>query len=263
MSTQDPEKFCFDTVFDARGNILETGEAWRKSVPHEEVEKQIAEALAQGRKDERVSGEQETILAIRALSEQLQSLLGQVNQICHKNREDAAHLAQIIGQKIGGSALQKFEQEHVQEIIQKTLFELKSDPRINIKVSEPVAEKLLAELPKILEEAEFNGRVRIEGDANAAPGTIALQWGDGSVAFDPVEVEKRISTEVENWLSSLAPPDAPSDTPGELEEAEIPSELEAAKAEAPNELEELEEAKAKSQNELEKLEKLEEGGTDV
>jgi len=208
MSKTAPQKFNFTRSFESDGTVNEGAGSWRSSIPREEVEALKAEEFDRGRDSELVQIEQSTQTVLKNIDVQLANILKRFSEMADQNRKDAAFLAQTIAGKIAGVALDKFEIEQVSKLIKETLLDLKGNPRVKIIVTEAVAAELSERLTVLSEESEFLGSVVVEIDKEAVTGSISLDWGEGAVSFNPVEIEARIKQEVANWLSaeeSLAP----------------------------------------------------------
>jgi flagellar biosynthesis/type III secretory pathway protein FliH len=203
MTQSTPQKFEFGTVFDKVGTVVKADTSWRKNISIEEANKKAAEAFDKGRQEEVVTAERETKLAIDALVEKADQVLGFARQMSEQCRSDAAHLALTIAGKIAGSALQNFEQQHVIDLIARTLVELKGDPKVVITVSSALVSKLEDRMKQALEHSDFSGSIRVIGGEDVTTGSVALEWNEGSVRFDPKEVEARIESEIENWLVTM------------------------------------------------------------
>ncbi len=221
MMTQEPtRKFNFDTEFDANGNIIGNADSWRKAVSQGEVEKQVAEAFDRGKEDELVKVEETTNVQLKEIGTQLREILSTTQTITEKCQQDAVDLTVVIARKIAGIALDQFEFEQVENVVRQTLDGLRGSPRITLSVPTNLVEKLETEIQGIVDDVEFAGSVRVEGKSELAAGSVALEWCDGEIKFDPDEIAKRIETEISNWSASsgsvLAPdPETEKPTQGD------------------------------------------------
>jgi hypothetical protein len=209
MSKTAPQKFNFTRSFEDDGTVNEGAGSWRRSIPREEVEALKAKEFDRGRDSEMVQAEQSTQRVVKNIDTQLAKILTQYSEMAAQNRKDAAFLAQTIAGKIAGAALGKFGVEQVSTLIKQTLLDLKGNPRVKITVTETVAGELTERLAVLSKESEFSGSMVIEIDAEATAGSVSLDWGEGAVSFNPVEIEARIKQEVANWLlaeETSAPP---------------------------------------------------------
>ena len=202
MSKTAPQKFNFSRSFESDGTVNDGAGNWRSTIPREEVEVLKAKEFDRGRDSEMVQIEQSTQTIIKNIDIQLVRILTQFSEMADKNRKDAALLAQAIAGKIAGAALDNFEVEHVSTLIKQTLLDLKNSPRVKITVTEKIAGALTERLETLSEESEFLGAVVVEIDKEAVTGSVNLDWGEGAVSFDPVEIEARIKQEIANWLSA-------------------------------------------------------------
>ncbi|PHR60048.1 MAG: hypothetical protein COA47_08345 [Robiginitomaculum sp.] len=210
MMTQEPtQKFNFDTEFDANGNIIANADSWRKTVSHDEVEKQVAAAFDRGKEDELVKVEETTNAQLKEIGAQLREILSTTQAITDKCQQDAVDLTIVIARKIAGVALDKFEFDQVENVVRKTLKGLRGNPRITLRVPQGLAEKLESEIEGISDDVEFSGSVRVEGEADLVAGSVVLEWCDGEIRSDPEEIANRIETEITNWsvsTGSVSPP---------------------------------------------------------
>lgn len=198
----EAKKFVFGTEFGSDGSVITADDSWRQSVPREEVDGLVQQARVQGAQAAETQAAQALQQLCEDLSGQMRSMLAQCSAVSRQMREESAHFALIVANKLAGAALAQFEQAQLQEIVTRTLGELKGEPALQITVPETAAQPLSEALKGIVEDTEFAGSVRIYGDTNAHAGSVSLEWREGMVSFDPQEVAQRVEGEVENWLAS-------------------------------------------------------------
>jgi len=201
MTGKSTKRFNFDTVFDARGNVLESGSA-QGNLSAPEIEQQLAEAYDRGRQDQVVLEQQAIERAVNAFSEQISTLLTSINESCADTSKQAVSLALIIGKKLAGAALARYEIDQVKWLVQKTLSEIKGNPKVKIRVTDTVAQQIQLELDSLGETASFGGKLHMEIDEQADPGQVGISWAEGSVSVDPVEIEARIEQDITNWFTA-------------------------------------------------------------
>lgn len=198
----EAKKFVFETEFSADGSVIIHDDSWRQSVPREEVDGLLEQARAEGVQSADLQATQALEQICQTLSAQMRDMLAQCSQVARQMREESAQFALIVANKLSGAALSKFEQVQLQDIVSRTLVELKGAPAIQITVPEAAAHDLSESLKTLIEDSEFGGSIRIYGDTNANAGSVTLEWQEGMVRFDPGEVAERVQQEVANWLAS-------------------------------------------------------------
>lgn len=195
-------KFEFATEFGSDGSIISQDDSWRQTVPRAEVEGLVQQARTEGAQAADTQATQSLQQVCEILTGQMQTLLAQCGAVSKQMREEAAQFSLIVANKLAGAALANFEQAQLQDIISRTLSELKGTPAIQVTVPETAAGPLSEAMKDLVADSEFGGSIRIYGDTEAHAGSVTLEWQEGMVRFDPAEVEERVRAEVENWLAS-------------------------------------------------------------
>lgn len=209
--TVSPQRFAFDTVFDAAGRVVAAPN--RRDPDREAALAQArAEGHAAGRAEAMDQIERAAAEAARALANQTQFLVSRLAAECEALRAEAVALALAAARVAAGRALDAAPEGLVLEVVGQAARSLRTAPRLVCRVAPDLA-VLLA--PRIEQEAEaggFPGKIIVLADPAARPGDVRLEWDDGMIARDRNEVLARIEAVADRYLAGDLP-NAPMDAP--------------------------------------------------
>jgi flagellar assembly protein FliH len=190
-------KYTFDTVFD--DELDATGEAARarrkRSFSEAEVEQLCSEARADGVK----AGEVRALEAIAAATKEaggaVKAALGLIERERRKLLEENSRLAMALATKLAHAALTQFPQAEVEAALREAMHQAIGEPRLVLKVSPAVAEKLSPRANEIAHEEGFDGRVQVSADPSLARADCRIEWRGGGA--------ERASASIESALEEL------------------------------------------------------------
>jgi len=187
------EKFAFDTVFEATGEVVSAAPRPKRAYSADEVEaiRKAAEAAGEARALASVANRQAEALAVIARASQ-QALPG-LAAVAHEHRVGSAELALACARAIAAAALEKFPQAPVRAALEALAREIEAAPRLIVTADAELAEGLQAVLEETAQAVGYPGAIQVRTDPALGPHAFALDFGDGSASFDAAAAAERVS----------------------------------------------------------------------
>ncbi|WP_375284710.1 FliH/SctL family protein [Marinicauda pacifica] len=200
--SQAYKPFEFDRVFAEDGTVLRDGHgANNRMLTREEADAHAAEAVDAARKSDEAQASREAAEALRHLSGHMQAILSRMEQESTALREDATRLALAASARIAGKALETYGADTIEECVREALGDLRSEPRISVRVAPHLAEIMAERLTNAAEDQGFEGAVIVRADDQVATGDCALEWRAGVIERTATQIEERIAGAIEKWLA--------------------------------------------------------------
>ncbi len=193
MTDAAHEKFKFDTVFEASGDVVASSPRPKRSFTSDEVEavRRAAEAAGEARALTSIANRQADALAIIASVSQ-QALPG-LAAVAHEHRVGSAKLALACARAIAAAALERFPQAPVRAALEALAREIEAAPRLIITADAELADGLQAVLEETAQAVGYPGSIQVRITPEANPQAFTLDFGDGSATFDPAAAAERVS----------------------------------------------------------------------
>jgi flagellar assembly protein FliH len=193
MTSSVHEKFAFDTVFEATGEVTFAAPRPKRTYTGEEVEqiRKAAEATGEQRALTSVANRQAEALAIIAQTTQ-QALPG-LAAVAHEHRVASAELALACARAIAAAALDKYPQAPVRAALEALAREVEAAPRLLVTGDAELLDGLQAVLEETAQAVGYPGAIQVRVDPIAGPHAFTLDFGDGSASFDPEAAAERVS----------------------------------------------------------------------
>lgn len=156
----------------------------------------MAEALEQS--------ERMIATALTALSDQMQTVFRQQEEANEANSRAAARVALAVLKKVFPATSEHYAFDEVTRVVEDVVVHILDEPRIIVKVAEPLVEAVRERLEAVCESHGFEGRVVVQADIRLTPGDCRLEWTDGGAERDQARLLQDIEAIVER---SLAPPE--------------------------------------------------------
>jgi flagellar assembly protein FliH len=187
------EKFAFDTVFEATGEVVFAAPRPKRTYTADEVEqiRKAAEAAGEQRALSSIANRQAEALAIIAHATQ-QALPG-LAAVAHEHRVGSAELALACARSIAAAALDKFPQAPVRAALEALAREVEAAPRLLVTGEAELLDGLQAVLEETAQAVGYPGAIQVRVDPAAGPHAFTLDFGDGSASFDPAAAAERVS----------------------------------------------------------------------
>ncbi|HUO91816.1 MAG TPA: FliH/SctL family protein [Rhizomicrobium sp.] len=190
-------KYTFDTVFaDPSDPTGEGARARRRRTFSEaEVQQLCAQARAEGVSSGEVRAQEAIALATREASQAIKAALALIERERRRLMEENAQIALAVGTKLAHAALTEFPQAEVETALRAALHQAIDEPRVVLRASPEVAEKIAPRASEIAHEEGFEGRVQIAADAALTRADCRIEWRGGGA--------ERASAAIETALQEL------------------------------------------------------------
>lgn len=180
-----PPTFSLEELSFARDAAFEEGRQSGLAEAQEQTERQTAEALA-------------------SLSEQIQAVFQRQEDANEAHSRTAARVALAVLKKMLPAAAEAHAFGEVTRVVEEVVGHLLDEPRIIVKVAEPLVEAVRERLEAVCQAHGFEGRVVVQADGRLIAGDCKVEWTDGGAERDQV----RLMQEIEETLErALAPPE--------------------------------------------------------
>jgi flagellar assembly protein FliH len=193
MTSAAHEKFGFDTVFEATGEVVFAAPRPKRTFTADEVEavRKAAEATGEQRALTSIANRQAEALA--AIARTTQAALPGLAAVAHEHRVGAAELALACARSIAAAALDKFPQAPVRAALEALAREIEAAPRLVLIADAELAEGLQAVLEETAQAVGYPGAIQVRTDPTMGARAFTLDFGDGSASFDPAAAAERVS----------------------------------------------------------------------
>jgi flagellar assembly protein FliH len=193
MTSPAHERFGFDTVFEASGEVVFAAPRPKRSFTADEVEaiRKAAEAAGEARALTSVANRQAEALAV--IGRATQAALPGLAAVAHEHRVGSAELALACARSIAAAALDKFPQAPVRAALEALAREIEAAPRLVLIADAELADGLQTVLEETAQAVGYPGAIQVRIDPAMAPHAFTLDFGDGSASFDPAAAAERVS----------------------------------------------------------------------
>jgi flagellar assembly protein FliH len=200
--TGAPQKFSFDTEFDAQGGIAYAAPRPKRTYSADEVEQVRVQAYAEGERAAlaSIAAQQQAALALIAVA--CQQALPSLAAVAHDHRVGSANLALACARGVAGAALERFPEAPLQAALASLAQEIEAAPRLIVSAAPDLAARIQGELDAIAANLGYDGAIQVKPDAGFAAHAFTLDFGDGQAAFDPESAAARVTAALEAALAA-------------------------------------------------------------
>lgn len=202
MTSSQPAKFAFDTVFDKAGDIAHAPVRTKRMFTADEVEQIRAQALAEGRGSVTARAEAEAAQALSQIAEAAQRALGSLAKVAHDHRVHSADLALAAARKIAHAALETFPEAPVSAALAELAREIEATPKLVVRCAPDLVERVQAALDRTGQACGLSAQIAVSGDPALPLAAFVLDWGDGRATFDPEESAERVGAALRTALAA-------------------------------------------------------------
>jgi flagellar assembly protein FliH len=174
----------------------------KRAFSPDEVDLARAQAFAEGERSGVVRAEEAAAAALAEIAQATRAALGALAQVAHEHRTACAELALACARTIAGAALQQFPEAPAQAALESLAREIESAPRLAVRTSAEMVERLQAALDRTALACGFPGQVVVKADPAMAAAAFVLDWGDGHAAFDPLAAAERVAAALHTALAA-------------------------------------------------------------
>jgi len=200
--SQAPQKFGFDTEFDAKGSVAHAAPRPKRLFPAEEVERIRAAAYAEGERTALASVAAQHAGALDQIGAVCAQALPRLAEVAHEHRQTSAALSMACGRAIANAALEKFPQAPVLAALEALAREIDAQPRLVVSADPALAGSLQAILEEKARSLGFEGAVIVKADGGFGLHAFILDFGDGQAAFDPLVAAERVNQALQAALAA-------------------------------------------------------------
>ncbi len=145
-----------------------------------------------------------TASALAALNDQMATLFRQQEEAQDANARAAVRVAQAALKKVLPAACEIHAFAEVTRLVEDVVGHILDEPRIIVKVAEPLVDGVREKLEAACQAHGFEGRVVVQADSRLAVGDARVEWTDGGAERD----QSRLWQEIEGTIErALAPPE--------------------------------------------------------
>jgi flagellar assembly protein FliH len=198
----EPQKFSFDTVFDAAGGIAYAAPRPKRTYSADEVEQVRAQAHAEGERAALASIAAQQQAALAQIAAACQQALPSLAAVAHDHRVGSAHLALACARGVAGAALELFPEAPLRAALTSLAQEIEASPRLIITAVPDLAKRLQSQLDDVAANLGYAGAIQVKPDAGLAAHAFTLDFGDGQAAFDPEAAAARVTAVLEAALAA-------------------------------------------------------------
>jgi flagellar assembly protein FliH len=187
------EKFGFDTVFEATGEVLFATPRPKRSFTADQVEqiKRAAEAAGEARAMAGIANRQAEALGV--IGRAAQQALPGLAAVAHEHRVGSADLALACARAISAAALDRFPQAPVRAALEALAREVEAAPRLIVTAEPELLDGLQAVLEETAQAVGYPGAIQVRSTPGVGPHAFTLDFGDGSASFDPAAAADRVA----------------------------------------------------------------------
>jgi flagellar assembly protein FliH len=191
-------KYTFDTVF-KNGETDDAAEAARarkkRTFSEAEVEQLCAQARTEGMCAGEVRAQEAIALATKETGNAIKAALALIERERRKVLEENSRIALAVATKLANMALTQFPHLEVEAALREALHQAIGEPRLVLKTSAQVAERLTVRAGEIAHEEGFDGRVQVSADPALKRADCRIEWRGGGA--------ERASAAIESALEEL------------------------------------------------------------
>lgn len=210
------QKFLFDRVFDDHGssahdpNNLSYQNELKYSVRDLEKarDEAFAEGVTAGIQQSLTSYESQMVATLNRIAEAAADLLRGRRKLAVELRQEAAQLALLIATKLAPALIQEQPQKEIEVLVAGCLADKHDEPRIVFRVCPDQLEDLKQRILGLADDGGFSGDIVLLAEDGVALGDCRLEWADGGVERDSLQLAQCTEQAVAKYLSTLAAPQA-------------------------------------------------------
>jgi flagellar assembly protein FliH len=191
-------KYTFDTIFTngATDDAAEAARARKKRMFSEaEVEQLCAQARNEGMSAGEVRAQEAIALATKEAGNAIKAALALIERERRKVLEENSRIALAVATKLANTALAQFPHLEVEAALRESLHQAIGEPRLVLKTSPQVAERMAVRAGEIAHEEGFEGRVQVSADPTLKRADCRIEWRGGGA--------ERASAAIESALEEL------------------------------------------------------------
>lgn len=171
----------------------------------------FAEGRQAGLEEAATLSERLLAAAMAALTQQMDQVRRRQEEANDANARASVRVAMAVLKKVLPAACERHAFEEVTRVVEEVVGHVLDEPRIIVRVAEPLIEGVRAQMEAVVQGRGFEGRVVFQPDDRLPLGDCRVEWTDGGAERDQVRLMADIEAAVER---ALAPPERRLDEDG-------------------------------------------------
>lgn len=171
----------------------------------EELQLAREQAFERGRDAGRQEAEMETGRMIASALEEVGRLLPEMIEQAEMNRVEAhrtaAQVVQAVLRKVLPQAVRLSAAEVIEDLVGECLGRVIDEPRVVVRVSDPMVDDYRDRLEERARLVGFEGRLVVVGDGRLGPADCKLEWADGGAERHANEIWKEIDAVIDRAIN--------------------------------------------------------------
>ena len=196
------QKFSFDTVFDAAGDVAYAAPRPKRMFTADEVEQIRRESYAEGERAALASIAAQQQQAMAGISAACHQALPSLAAVAHEHRVASANLSLACARGIAGAALERFPDAPLHAALASLSQEIEATPKLFIAAEPALAERLQTILNDLASNLGYPGQIVVKSHDELPAHAFTLDFGDGQAAFDPEAAALRVNHALEAALAA-------------------------------------------------------------
>ena len=200
-------KFEFDTVFD----LDEKGRARQKPAEPVFSEAEVMAARAEAQQIGFEAGVSQTrreieftaTNALQAIADRLPAMAGRHEQAMLLVKEESARLAYIVAAKLAPALIGAAPEAEIENLLGGCLSTMLEEPRLVIRLPEPLMEHLPAALEQVAAQSGYAGKLVIIGEPSLSGGDCRIEWADGGAERDMKTLLAKVDAAIERYCAGV------------------------------------------------------------
>ena len=196
------EKFGFDTVFDAAGEVASSAPRPKRLFDVEEMTRLKYAAHAEGQEAANASLLARQTEALERIARACDQALPRLAEVAHEHRVGSARLALACAKAIAAAALDRFPEAPLKAALDALAREIETAPRLVVSAEPELAKRLQELLGEAAQASGGSGAIQVRPDETLGRHAFTLDFGDGHAAYDPEAASARVSQAMEAALAA-------------------------------------------------------------
>ena len=186
-------KFTFDTHFDEGSPREAKNDARsRKTYSGEEIEQMKHDAREEGRRDGDVRATQAVAASIGQVAAAVLSAIEAMDAEIEAIRSEAASLAVAASKKLARAALAAAPEAEIAEALHVALHQAIGEPRVVVKTSPLLAQKIQERANEIAAAEGYEGRMQFVADGGLFDADCRIEWRGGGIERAQAAIEQAL-----------------------------------------------------------------------
>ena len=186
-------KFTFDTHFDEGSPREAKNDARsRKTYSGEEIEQMKHDAREEGRRDGDVRATQAVAASIGQVAAAVLSAIEAMDAEIEAIRSEAASLAVAASKKLARAALAAAPEAEIAEALHVALHQAIGEPRVVVKTSPLLAQKIQERANEIAAAEGYEGRMQFVADGGLFDADCRIEWRGGGIERAQAAIEQAV-----------------------------------------------------------------------